>query len=302
MPIWANAEWTEKLKPNPIMKTKLELRTAAATLMLIASMVAAPAQPIPKNAPVVNPATGLPAPGGVPTIDPNTGLPLPPPEPQWIDTSWSDPDIVLTNVFYDGLPLSEVPRNLRERFKDHFDILPMPQAFGHDWGSEITIQLQLKNVKASEVFNAMNLVFENDRTPLRWELKMNGNRPTALLRVLREAAPEPPAATQPEVRRVFFVGDLFDERKKDADQMHKLANSIEDIWLQSGVSTNANGHLRVYMPGQLIIVNGSPDLIELTQQTLQALKQKAERERLAHGTAPAPESEGPKSSGDGGSK
>ena len=160
------------------MKSKLHLQISGGILFLILSLGAAPAQngPTPPHPAVPIPAAGgtfvhslalksdgtvvpWPAAGG--TFDPATGLPLaqPQPEPQWIDPSWSDPNIVLTNVNYDSLPLSEVARDLRERFKNYFDILPMPKTFGQDWGSEIAIQLQMKNIKASDVFNAMNLVF-----------------------------------------------------------------------------------------------------------------------------------------------
>ena len=58
--------------------------------------------------------------------------------------------------------------------------------------------MRLKNVTASEVFNAMNIVFETENTPLRWELRMNGNRPAAVLYVLPDLLPrvvqEPPGA------------------------------------------------------------------------------------------------------------
>src|SRR5450759_4491874 len=98
------------------MKSKLQIQTLAASLILIASLATASAQPAPHRAPPVNPAAAQPAPFAL--IDPNTGLPLPPAAPQWIDENWNDPVLVLTNVSYDGLPLSEVARDLRERFKD----------------------------------------------------------------------------------------------------------------------------------------------------------------------------------------
>ena len=87
------------------MKSKLQIQTLAASLILIASLATASAQPAPHRAPPVNPAAAQPAPFAL--IDPNTGLPLPPaapPEPQWIDPNWNDPVLVLTNVSYDGLP------------------------------------------------------------------------------------------------------------------------------------------------------------------------------------------------------
>ena len=56
------------------------------------------------------------------------------------------------------------------------DGLPNVAAHDDDWLSTSRFHLQLRNVTASEVFNAMNLLFENNHTPLRWELKLNGRR------------------------------------------------------------------------------------------------------------------------------
>jgi hypothetical protein len=297
------------------MKTKLFLQTPAAIIILLASL-AASAQPAAQ----FDPSTGLPVASGTPidnpaagwgpapsAIDPRTGLPVAQAEPQWIDPGWSDPNIMLTNVSWDGLPLSEVVRVLRERFGKYFDILPMPHTFDKDWGSEISIQLQLKDVKASDIFNAMNMVFENDRTPVRWELKANASgRPVALLRVLPEAAPTQQVSQnqQQEFRRVFFVGDLSGNGKADAkeaqEQLLKVENAIAHVWEMTGASPDdLNKHLQIYAPGQLIIISGTHEQMDLAQQTLQALKKKSELEQTA--AEPAPKSNEPKP-GDSGLK
>jgi len=291
-----------KLEPNPIMKFKLKARTAAATLTLIASIAATPAQPVPKGPHAVNPATGLPSPGGAPTVDPITGLPVvapaAPSEAQWIDPNWSDPDVVLTNVAYDNLPLNEVAGNLRERFKDYFDILPMPKTFDHEWGNT-PIELQLKNVKASDVFNSMNLVFENDRTPLRWELKTRGNRPTALLRVLAEPGENssPPVydpATGlpvPEKRGVYFVGNLLGDEKSGGMTMEKLVQTLSEVE-KIGFGT-ARG-IQFHKQAQLIIVTGTDDEITFVGNTLTALTQKQELDAVRKAQSKSAESK-PKS-------
>lgn len=270
------------------MKSKLQI--PAAILFLILSLAVAPAQPAPASAPAVNPATGLPATGGaggVLTIDPATGLPVPPPAPQWIASNWTDPDIVLTNVDFEGsLPLSEVAKNLRARLQDRFnhdsfDVLPMPKTFGKDWGDE-TIQLQLNNVRASDIFNAMNLVFENDRTPLRWELTQSVtpahhvNR-WVQLRVLPEASPaDVPQAKPPETHRmVYFVGNLLGDEKSGGMTMNQLVKTISNIWpLELG--NQPESVFQIHEDAQLLIVNGTHDQLDFIQQTLQALKQKAE--------------------------
>lgn len=274
------------------VKTKSLLQTPAAIFILIASL-AASAQPAPQidpatglpvgagiPTPVLNPANGLPVPAPAPVIDPNTGLPTAaptaPPEPQWIDSNWRDPDTVLTNLSYDNLPVSEVARDLREKFKNDFDILPMPQAFDRDWGNQVTIQLQLRNVKASEIFNAMNLVFENDRTPVRWELKWTGRRPIVQLRVLPAAAPqpEPPLPKPAETRRmVFYIGNLLGDEKSGGMTMDQITKTINEVWPTD--FGKLEGAIQFHEAAQLLVVNGTRDQIDFIQQTLAALRQKA---------------------------
>lgn len=258
------------------MKTKLLLQTPAAIFILIVSLAAASAQPAPPTAPAFNPVTGPPVtPGASAAIDPNTGLPMAQPEPQWIDSNWQDPDIVLTNVSYDNLPVSEVAKNLRERFKNYLDILPMPSTYGEDWGNQVIIQLQLRNVGASEIFNAMNLVFENDRTPVRWELKWTGRRPIVQLRVLPEAAPQPeppqPKA-EPAHRMVFFVGNLLGDEKSGGMTMDQIIKTIYEVWPTD--FGKPEGIIQFHKDAQLLVVNGTREQIDFIQQILSALRQK----------------------------
>jgi hypothetical protein len=259
------------------MTSKLRF-PAAALWVFLASLTTALAQPVPPRAPaalpaapapVLDPATGMPV---TPTIDPATGQP---PEPQWIDPNWSDPGIILTNVTYPDLPLSEVVSRLRDSFKGTFNILPLPNTFDHDWGSQI-IQLQLKNVRASEIFNAMNLVFENDRTPVRWELKNSpaGGIPYALLRVLPKA-PEPPAAGAQ--RMVCYVGNLVGDEKSGGMTMDQITKTILDIWPAD--FGKPDGVIQFHKDAQLLVINGTPAEIEFIHQTLAALDEKEQAAR-----------------------
>lgn len=278
------------------MKSILSIPTPVAILLLLAALNTASAQTPFARGPNVDPVTGIPAaptplitsehprpampfqPTTPPNLDPATGLPLPPVAPQWIDPNWPDPGTVLTNVSYDGLPLSEVARGLRDRFADHFDILPMPATFGQDWGGT-TIQLQLKNVRASEVFNAMNLVFENDGTPLRWELKVHSSgRPLALLRVLPEAAPTPTPYNQAETHRmVYFIGNLVGDEKSGGLTMDQIVKTITDVW--PAEFGKPDGVIQFHKDAQLLVANGTPDQLEFIRQTLAALAQKVELAR-----------------------
>jgi len=266
------------------MKSKLHLQSLAAIFFLIVSLGTAPAQKGPGAPPAVDPNTGLP----IATPQPgNTGglaAPQPQPAPQWMDPNWKDPDIVLTNVYYE-LPLSEVVRHLRERFKDSFDVLA--NGNGDIDPSAVMIRLQLKNVTASEVFNAMNLVFENDRTPLRWELKLNGKRPTALLRVLAQPSP-----TEPETKRgVYFVGNLLGDEKSGGMTMEQLVQTLSEV---HQMSFGSQGGLQFHKQAQLVIVTGTDAEIEFIGNTLTALRQKVELDAMRKAQSKSAESK-PKS-------
>jgi hypothetical protein len=224
----------------------------------------------------MDPNTGLPA----TPIDPATGLP---PEPAWIAPDWNDPGIILTNVSYDGLPLSEVVRHLRDSFKGTFNILPLPQAFEHDWGAEIPIHLQLKNVNAREIFNAMNLVFENDRTPIRWQLRNStGALPYAQLRVLPQAAPPPVAGgigggVLPPQRMVYFVGNLVGDEKTGGMTMDQVMDTITELWPKD--FGKPQDVIQFHKEAQLLVVNGTPEEIAFVHQTLAALNEKVSAAR-----------------------
>ena len=261
----------EKKKTYLIMKSKLLLKTSVVVLSTIIFLGTALAQPNPP-APPSGQAFSI-------VIDPATGLPLPPATP-WKDPNWKDPDKVLPEVSYDGLPVREVARNLTDLFKDEFDVL-LPQDWeggtgseGHDWPAT-RVHLRLKNVTVSEVFNAMNLVFENNRTPLRWELKLNGCRPVALLRVLEEPIPRnAPGSPQRPWRKIFFVGDLIGEEKSGGMTMDQIFETVYVVYQMSyGLPP---GSIKVHKDAQLLIVTATADQVDLIEQTLAALKRKVD--------------------------
>ncbi|HWD92815.1 MAG TPA: hypothetical protein VG938_10735 [Verrucomicrobiae bacterium] len=233
------------------------------------------------------------APSSLPLIDPTTGLPQAPAIPEWKDADWRDPVNILTNVFYNGLPLSDIAKDLRDRFKGEFDILlPAPtngrplQQGDVDW-SQINVELQLRDVTASEVFNAMNLLFEDNQTPLRWELKVNGHRELALLRVLAEPkeGPSPGAEVQ---RRVYFLGNLIGDEKGGGMTMEQVVNDIHDVCDFGNMEEtarvwetrdNSRGKIQYHIQSQLLVVTGTPSQIDFVEQTLKALQQKVDLAR-----------------------
>lgn len=277
------------------MKSKLKI--SAMTVLFLASAITYSLGQFP-GAPgqTINPATGLPLPqiGMPPAFDPVTGQPTAQAVPDWKDANWKDPDITLTNVAFDNIPLSEVAHYVTAHFKDQFDVLlpdsaggiaylngqTIPIGWQHDWRSE-PINLQLKNVTASEIFSAMNLVFENNRTPLRWELKLNGHRQIALLRVLIDptpqvdmAAPLPGAEKQ---RRVYFVGNLIGDAKSGGMTMEQIIKTVTDVWQMADAS---GGNIKFHQDAQLLVVTGTQGQIDFMEQTLKALEQKVDHEKV----------------------
>jgi hypothetical protein len=262
------------------MKNNPQLKAYLAALCFALSASTVQAQP-------VSPATGMPVTVSVSqypapaAIDPATGLPV---ATEWRDPDWKDPDKVLDSVSYVGLPISEVARQLSEVFTNDFDFI-LPQDFGAhtqngqaDWLST-PVHLQLKNVTASEVFNAMNLLFENNRAPLRWELKMNGHRRTVLLQVLEDPKPSN-ASSGPQARAVYYVGDLIGEK----ETMNDVADTIQSVWR---LAYNSNDKvIQYHEQTQLIIVTGTADEINFIRQTIEALrfKMNAELERRSEAT------------------
>lgn len=267
------------------MKTKLQILIAAVSIAFPAAMALAQAP--------INPATGLPVNVAQPAIDPTTGLPvkavatdpatgLPadgsPPfngasgAPNWIDMSWKDPDKVLSDVDFAQLPLSEVAKQIRQRFTNAFDII-IPASGPTTDPTVYSVTLQLKNVRASEIFSAMNLEFELEKSPLRWELTLNGSRPTALLRYLPQLAPPPPSQT----RKVFYVGDIIGGTGTNNEaELNDLAGLIDHACEATGMQ---RAKVDIFPSGQLLIVSGTPDQVELVGQTLRALKEKADDEK-----------------------
>lgn len=283
------------------MKSKLQISALIFLCSVAAALLAEPTPPIP----AIDPTTGLPVqnragrsqPQMPLAFDPQTGQPIMPTQPEWKDPDWKDPDIRLADVDIQGLPIGEVAKFIRDRFKGQFDIiLPDPTGDGinhltdlpvppTDWRNENMLNLKLKDVSASELFNAMNLTFENDKTPLQWELKVYGHRQIALLRVLVDPTPPRPPQDHPELRpppqpepqrRVYFVGDLIGDEKNGGMTMDQIVKTITDIWQ---MTDTVNGKIQFHNEAQLLVVTGTPSQIDFLEQTLAALHRKVDQAR-----------------------
>lgn len=95
---------------------------------------------------------------------------------------WKDPGLRLDRVEFKDSRLADVANSLHESFKGEIDMVVPEQC------ADIPVSLRLKNVTATEVFNALNQLFIASLQRACWTLTMNGTRPTAVLRVL--AAPQ----------------------------------------------------------------------------------------------------------------
>ena len=123
-------------------------------------------------------------------------------------------------------------------------------------------------------------------TPLRWELTMNGNRPTALLKVLGPAANTGTALLNPTAepafgRTVVYVGDLIGAKKPIVAIQEIAQKLIVAHALAYGFENN--DLVRCYAEGELIIVTGTADEIRFVRDTIEALKLKAEKDRARLG-------------------
>lgn len=269
------------------MKCKLRLQLLATILLIVASMVRAAAQ-LPNGA-----------------VDPSTGLPVSTPPPSWIDPDWQEPSEKMSEVVFDGLPIGEVASRIQSRFTNDLDIIvpnsytvsntapDTGQARNPDPKSDYIVTLRLTDSTASEIFRAMNLEFEAENTPVRWQLIMNGHIPTAVLHVVPELlphAPTPPPA--PELKRmVFYVGDLMGSEKSGGMTLQQVRQTVE---LTYHTVFGKDIKDAEYPDAQLLIVSGTSDDIDFVRQTLEALKQKAESARKkqsasAESSPPPPE-------------
>ena len=181
----------------------------------------------------------------------------------------------------DSIPVSQVAEALRRDFKNAFDVL-IPSSWQNrldpsmsveDPGST-PIRLELRNVSASEIFNAMNMMFEAENTPYRWELRLNGSRPMAKLRVLPELLPTapPPPNPPPITRMVHFVGDLL-EGEPSGTAMEDLVRTVSDIYQKAYGSPKSV--IQFHKDAQLLIVSGTKEQIGFVQLTLSALREKS---------------------------
>lgn len=197
-------------------------------------------------------------------------------------TAWPELGQVVNSVDYESLPLEEVANHLLSAFKGEFDVVvpaTIPTVNPSTGTPEpmdvaaIPVRLRLQNVKASEIFNAMNLYFTANGTPLQWELLMNGTRPTAVLRAAAVVLPQPVKAAEPIERSVFFIGDFVDDNRPGKMPWKKLMETLEEINYRT--YDKSGPKIAVHPKASLFVVTGEKEQISFIHSLLEALKQKA---------------------------
>ena len=137
----------------------------------------------------------------------------------WLAIGPPQPEIIL-----EGTPLKEVAWNTAKIFKNQFDLILPPADPGL---SPMAVQMRLKDVRAIEVFYAMNLNFEVQKLPIRWKLALNGSRPIAILGMERlPAAAAPAAETEKIGQTVFPIPDILCASSPASDK--QTADNLED--------------------------------------------------------------------------
>lgn len=200
----------------------------------------------------------------------------------WLAIGPAQPEIIL-----EGTPLNEVARNTAKIFNNQFDLILPP---ADPDLSPMAVQMQLKDVRAIEVFNAMNSYFEVQKLPARWKLTLNGSRPTAILGMERlQAAATPPAETEKIGQTVFSIPDILcasspASDKQTADNLEDtVAAALDDLQKPGHAKVNAPGGpiIKVHAQAGILVFSGTWEETQLVRSTLQALKDTAQERKAA---------------------
>jgi len=179
------------------------------------------------------------------------------------EKNWKDPGIVIDQIQFNNVKITDVASYLRDVFKDKIDVI-VPNFLG-----EVTLSLRLKAVTAADAFQAMNQLFQAGGQTVQWALIMNGNRPTALFYDAKLMLD--PSAKKPEIvaRTILYIGDLIGEKKDGGLSMNDLVNVITGITTNAG--TSPGFALQRHDEAQLLVVRGTPEEIQFVREAVQAL-------------------------------
>jgi hypothetical protein len=183
----------------------------------------------------------------------------------------------------DKAPLNQVAQGTAGAFDHQFDLILPPD----EPERAITVQMRLKDVRAIEVFNAMNLYFQAQKIEARWSLTLNGTRPTAILTVLPPAKPPvaatPPAETEKIAPTVFSIMEILSLNSEAGDKQptDSLADAIAAVLDdtkkpgRAKVNTPGGPMLKMHAQAGILVFSGTWEETELVRSTLAALKDAA---------------------------
>jgi hypothetical protein len=179
-----------------------------------------------------------------------------------------------------AVPLAEFTQTAGNAFHNQFDII-WPSADRDP--STNTVTMRLKDVRAIEIFNAMNLYFEAQNIPARWRLALNGKRPTAILTTEKSQAPSTPSVEPARSHTVFSIADYLyatspDLYKQSAADLAKTLEAVcGDISSapQSGPQAGLPACapvINVHAEAGILVFTGAWEQTQLVHSTLEALK------------------------------
>lgn len=198
--------------------------------------------------------------------------------------AWSAIGPPQAEIAIDSASLNEVALDFAKLFENQFDVILPPN---DPAPAPITLQMRLKDVRAIEVFNAMNLYFQAQKLEARWTLTLNGTRPTAILTVLPPSkppvAPTPPPATEKIAPTVFSIVEILSLNSAAGDKQptDSLADAIaavlDDLQKPGRAKVNAPGGpiLKMHAQAGILVFSGTWEETELVRSTLAALKDTA---------------------------
>jgi hypothetical protein len=212
--------------------------------------------------------------------------------------------VPLTNeINFSALPVTEVGKTLQENAYNAFDIL-LPNATDDIQIDNISTTMRLRRVSIIEVFQAMNLQFQlnGDSTPVRWELIMNGDRPTAVLRIIpRKSAKDALADAKPSAyaktgvkTSIIYIGNLMTHEALTTPpaELNKISNEIIDMTRALLAAQNIPMvQFTSYSSGELLVAYyTSNEQLDTVRQVIQALQTKAQagKRRQIESNIPSP--------------
>ena len=195
----------------------------------------------------------------------------------WINLGPQQPEINVEQ----GLPLGEFARNMVKLFSNQFDII-LPKDDRDP--NTIDVVLRLKDVRAIEIFNALNLYFDVQEIPAHWRLTLNGTRPTAILLIDKPKVPAtPPVETEKIAPTVFSIVEILSMNSEAGDKqpLDSLADAIaavlDDMKKPGRAKVNTPGGpiLKMHAQAGILFFSGTWEDTELVRSTLAALKDAA---------------------------